>query len=312
MESFTKKYGEVFFPEFNPQRKAQRESLQRNFGPSREHGRGGAPPKETWTDKAAPDANLTVRTWCLHVSTMPRTVEDLRTEYAILSIMWLLAKMRQAGRQLYRKLTAINFLFQRQLADKTLVGPYAHEAPALQRSTPPQPPGTVPEVPLHLFCFFGAPRSALLSRVSLRDFPVVVPGPVLPRALHFTLVQCVHLVLEQMAPGRRNLVFLQTTVGVPIPAGFRTNSASTHTVHLGPGTPVARQSWEGLDPVRSWWEHPRSSLHTYRLDDLSLCTWHSSGAWWRGYGWYAGVELEDHGTTPANTDRTVSSSSFSL
>ena len=82
------------------------------------------------------DANLTVQTKRRYMSSMPVSVEDLRTKYAIMSNMWLLGQMRQPGRSLYADLTKEtfpnfleillskkNFMFRRELPDKTLAGP---------------------------------------------------------------------------------------------------------------------------------------------------------------------------------------------
>ena len=82
------------------------------------------------------DANLTVQTKRRYMSSMPVSVEDLRTKYAIMSNMWLLGQMRQPGRSLYADLTKDtfpnfleillskkNFMFRRELPDKTLAGP---------------------------------------------------------------------------------------------------------------------------------------------------------------------------------------------
>ena len=83
------------------------------------------------------EANLTLQTRRRFISQMPKSVEQLRTKYQVLSNMWLLAKLRQPGRALYRDLdertwpllleellNRKNFAFQRQLENsEVMVGP---------------------------------------------------------------------------------------------------------------------------------------------------------------------------------------------
>ena len=83
------------------------------------------------------EANLTLQTRRRFISQMPVSVEQLRTKYQVLSNMWLLAKLRQPGRALYRDLdertwpllleellNRKNFAFQRQLENsEVMVGP---------------------------------------------------------------------------------------------------------------------------------------------------------------------------------------------
>ena len=83
------------------------------------------------------EANLTLQTRRRYISSMPKTVEQQRTKYQVLSNMWLLAILRQPGRALCRDLdertwplfldgllNRKNFAFQRQLENsEVMVGP---------------------------------------------------------------------------------------------------------------------------------------------------------------------------------------------
>ena len=83
------------------------------------------------------DANLTVQTRRRFLSSMPRTVEDLRRKYWVMTHMWLLAKMRQPSRAMYADLdehtwntfleellNRENFNFQREIEGSgQMVGP---------------------------------------------------------------------------------------------------------------------------------------------------------------------------------------------
>ena len=50
------------------------------------------------------DANLTVQTCRRYLSSMPRSLEELRRKYWVMKHMWLLAKMRQPSRPTYADL----------------------------------------------------------------------------------------------------------------------------------------------------------------------------------------------------------------
>ena len=54
------------------------------------------------------DANLRVQTRRRYLSSMPRTVEELRKKYWVMTHMWLLAKMRQPSRAMYADLDEKN------------------------------------------------------------------------------------------------------------------------------------------------------------------------------------------------------------
>ena len=82
------------------------------------------------------DAKVMVQTRRKYTSTMPGSLEQLRTKYAIMSHVWLVAQMRQPGRQLFSDLTPNtfpkfleqllskkNFQFRKELPDKTVMAP---------------------------------------------------------------------------------------------------------------------------------------------------------------------------------------------
>ena len=49
------------------------------------------------------EAKLTLQTRRRFISQIPKTVEQLRTKFQVLSNMWLLAQLLQPGRALYRR-----------------------------------------------------------------------------------------------------------------------------------------------------------------------------------------------------------------
>ena len=55
------------------------------------------------------DSSLTIQTKRRFMSTMPRTTEQFRMKYKVMSHCWLLAQLRQSGRHLYSDLTEISF-----------------------------------------------------------------------------------------------------------------------------------------------------------------------------------------------------------
>ena len=83
-------------------RKDQRgQASSRNTGTGDQFGGGRSSRAiQTKTPKTALVANLTLQTRRRFISSMPRTAEQLRTKYQVLSNMWLLAKLRQPGRSL--------------------------------------------------------------------------------------------------------------------------------------------------------------------------------------------------------------------
>ena len=82
------------------------------------------------------DAKVMVQTRRMYTSTMPASLEQPRTKYAIMSRVWLVAQMRQPGRQLFSDLTPNtfpkfreqllskkNFHFRKELPDKSIMAP---------------------------------------------------------------------------------------------------------------------------------------------------------------------------------------------
>ena len=129
-------YFEVFVEEVNEGR-LRAETLAQVISLEEEEAQERSKPEHPKQLHLTLKANLTLQTRRRFISQMPTSVEQLRTKYQVLSNLWLLAKLRQPGRALYRDLdertwhllleellNRKNFAFQRQLENsEVMVGP---------------------------------------------------------------------------------------------------------------------------------------------------------------------------------------------